>query len=141
MAGQCTLKNWNYLEPQYQYFPDRTDLGGYSEAMDYVPIYQGYMNCKDEDTAFTDPAITQIRTYGGQQFCNNCRCFASTLKSVSQQLLKAGVPQYGLCYKANCAHSQYLQLYVNHYWYSCPPDGGKIFIPGMTGYVVCPAAR
>ncbi len=26
------------------------------------------------------------------------------------------------------------------YWYACPPDGGKLYIPGFTGAFHCPAA-
>jgi hypothetical protein len=50
-----------------------------------------------------------------------------------------------MCFASNCYRSDYLQIAVRSggiaYWYRCPPDGGKIFVPGFTGRVTCPPAR
>jgi hypothetical protein len=46
----------------------------------------------------------------------------------------------------NCYKPDYLQIAIKgqlgkaSYWYKCPSEGGKLYIPGFTGAFHCPVA-
>ena len=80
-AGTCNLIHYSSIPDKLDvWFPNDTTLGGYSDAMDYVPIYQTYMNCKDTNgpdyniinSRLTDSQLKQVETvntirgYGNQ---------------------------------------------------------------------------
>jgi hypothetical protein len=163
MAATCVIKNWDeFLGPKYMWFTDTFGQpdplkGGNSDAMDFVPIQVGFMNCRDKNAAATaaklnmaklssqdrrqQEALITIRTYGGQEMCENCRCIESTLKTATNEIFQSGVPMFGLCYRTNCVHAEYLQVNIQGVWFSCPPEGGAIYIVGMTGQLQCPVAK
>lgn len=139
--------------------------GGYNNAMDYVPVYVGYWNCmyanpKDNSTAVgggdtgsklkefvsSFGSALDMETFGGQARCPQCRCLSSSLMELTKGY-NPQQPQYGLCYRVNCYRPDYLQIAIRSMissdlsvWYSCPAEGGKLYIPGFTGTVVCPKA-
>lgn len=139
--------------------------GGYNDALDWLPIQTGWSNC-----AFSAPAsnVTQSSSYvstlsslasqftsgsadmtkmGGQSHCPTCRCMKSSLMEMSRLAVDLKFPRYGLCYRTNCARSDYLQIAVlgqwgaKPYWYRCPKAGGKLYIPGFTGSLQCPPSE
>ncbi|KAA0172575.1 hypothetical protein FNF27_05929 [Cafeteria roenbergensis] len=139
-------------------------VGGHSAAMDFVPVRVGYWSClsswpsvNDSGRSVADPgsdtevsqevkeAASAATDFGGQSYCRECRCFASSLYEVTKGVPPLGGP-HGLCYAHNCYRSDYLQVAVkgvqgNIAWFRCPPDGGKIFVPGFLGRLTCPPAK
>lgn len=139
-------------------------VGGFSAAMDYVPVRVGYWSCLASSPAVnassraatesgggaevsdaTQAAASSRTDFGGQSYCRDCRCFTSSLFELTKGVPPTGGP-YGLCYAHNCYRSDYLQIAVkgvqgNVAWFRCPPDGGKIFIPGFIGRLTCPPAK
>jgi len=140
--------------------------GGYNNAMDYAPVYVGYWNCmyakpKDNGTAIgggdtgsklkefasSFGSAIDMETFGGQARCPECRCLTSSLMELTKGY-NPQQPEYGLCYRMNCYRPDYLQVAVRSaistdasFWYSCPTAGGKLYIPGFTGTIVCPPAE
>jgi hypothetical protein len=141
-------------------------VGGFSDAMDQVPIQLGYWSClysafptnsstrneggtgaagSDAGSAIQSGSNTLLKL-GGQTFCKQCRCFQSSLRELTTGTTSP--VRYGMCYAANCYRSDYLQVAVRSgtggdgvSWYRCPPAGGNVFIPGFTGTLVCPPAK
>ena len=87
-----------------------------------------------------------MQKFGGQQRCPTCRCMPSSLMEMSSGNLVTTFPSYGLCYRTNCAMATYLQIAIKGqfdgqtYWYACPQEGGKLYIPGFFGALTCPPA-
>jgi pentapeptide MXKDX repeat protein len=138
-------------------------VGGWSSAMDYVPVRVGYWNCQDTGPTTTsltrdgeggdiDNATTLVssamdsKLFGGQSHCPSCRCLVSSLMDVTKLNINPSFPRYGLCYRTNCFRSDYLQVAIRSQftnridWYRCPVEGGKLHIPGYTGALHCPPA-
>ncbi len=170
------------LPPDYQYFTavnvtrafSRVEapegVGGWSDAMDFVPVRNAYWNCQDSEPSPTrvvaegsdgggvgvggtsanvtvlQERATESKLFGGQSHCPNCRCFISSLLDLTKLSLDPAFPRYGLCYRSNCYTANYLQVAVRSQltnridWYKCPPAGGKLHIPGYTGALHCPVA-
>lgn len=183
-TGTVTL-NDNCISPtscglpsMYQYFTDadaaralgktqgdsRT-TGGFSSALDFVPVRLGYWNCADnqpksnnsdsgQNGGDTNPLsqllsggdTDNMKLFGGQAYCPECRCFKSSLMDLSSGKLDTNFPTYGLCYRHNCFQEDYLQFAIESQvgrdtkWYRCPPGGGKIYIAGFSGAFHCPNA-
>lgn len=138
--------------------------GGFSNAMDYVPVFVGYWSCMDSAAVGNSSATTgdggfslssvsslfgsssDMSLFGGQARCQQCRCFKSSLLELTKSINPA-FTTYGLCYASNCYKHDYLQVGIKGilggktiYWYACPPGGGKLYIPGFTGSFHCPNA-
>jgi len=142
--------------------PDRT--GGFSAAMDFAPVRFGYWSCLYSSAASNTSsraasesdggvdfgstvgdAASASSGFGGQTLCKDCRCFVSSLLELSKGV-RPGAGVYGLCYAHNCYRPDYLQVAVRGgdgaaSWYRCPPEGGRIFIPGFSGRIQCPPAK
>ena len=137
--------------------------GGYNDAMDYIPVPVGYWNCMFQQQSGNSSASpeggfsissitskfgssTDMAKFGGQARCPSCRCLNSSLIEMSSGNLNPDFPRYGLCYRTNCARPDYLQIAVKGqldskaYWYRCPTAGGKLYIPGFFGSLMCPPA-
>lgn len=138
-------------------------VGGFSASMDFAPVRYGYWSClnsapggNSSSRASTESggsvsigdevgaASSDQTSRGGQTLCRDCRCFQSTLNELINGIA-VGRAAYGMCFAANCYRADYLQIAVRSggvaYWYRCPSDGGKIFVPGFTGRVTCPPAE
>ncbi|KAK3269811.1 hypothetical protein CYMTET_21763 [Cymbomonas tetramitiformis] len=138
-----------------------TSRGGFNSAMDYVPVRVGYWSCLDKQihnkesamrtewgTALNfgskfSPAALDATKFGGQAHCPECRCFLSSLMDAATA--NPTFPEYGLCYPSNCVKSDLLQVGIQKlegvYWYRCPKEGGKMYIPRLTGSILCPPAK
>lgn len=137
--------------------------GGFSAAMDYVPVPVGYWSCNTptaslnvssgeassglQNFASLFGVSTDMKVLGGQARCPTCRCMQSSLVGVTNGIVGSGV-SYGLCYRTNCYRPDYLQVAIKGqfgsttaYWYKCPVEGGKVYVVGFTGSIVCPPAR
>jgi hypothetical protein len=59
----------------------------------------------------------------------------SSLQAVTSINFNPTFPKLGLCYRMNCYKEDYLQIAVvdpfvrKLFWYKCPSEGGKIYIP------------
>ena len=80
---------------------DPSVLGGFSSAMDYVPQRIGYWSCQNTKPSnasssqlaleagdldlrtITEGAEDEMRLFGGQAYCPECRCFVSSLMDFS----------------------------------------------------------
>ena len=138
-----------------------SSTGGYSNALDYRPIFAGYWSCLDAtppnspgqtgEQGFNDgtnlnASITanyDLKVSGGQTRCPDCRCFVSSLQNYANKLVKV-TQLTGMCYRFNCYHSDYLQVGItsaalsSYEWYPCPAGGGKVYVPGYAGHLSCP---
>lgn len=139
--------------------------GGFSNAMDFVPVRVGYWDCS---TAIPTANVTtasegsspgfsnfasffgdanDMMKFGGQARCPECRCMRSSLMELTRTVTP-NFAVYGLCYRTNCYRSDYLQVAIKGqfgkntvYWYKCPTNGGKVYITGFTGSIHCPDAE
>ena len=138
--------------------------GGYSSAMDFVPVKIGYWSCANTKPAgntsqqlaqeggdvdlgtLTQGTEEQMRLFGGQAYCPTCRCFVSSLMEFSSGKVDPNFPRFGLCYRSNCFRKDYLQFAIQDQiggdvtWYKCPSGGGKLYIAGFSGAFHCPKA-
>ncbi|KAK3243697.1 hypothetical protein CYMTET_46666 [Cymbomonas tetramitiformis] len=134
---------------------------GYSSSLDYVPTRIGYWNCLDDEEDTGETSMTEdggqslswgssftgagedSSSFGGQLHCPECRCFISSLIEVRKA--STSFPRYGLCYPSNCIKEDVLQVGISKsdgiYWYRCPSDGGKVYIPRLVGSIICPPAQ
>ena len=137
--------------------------------MDYVPVPVGYWSCIYADASTganasqagdTASAVAQATGYfksqlasitvGGQARCPTCRCLQTRLSAPATYAATLQLPDIGGCYRANCYRPDYLQVAILgatagitsrfSFWYSCPPEGGKLFVPGFLGSLTCPPA-
>ena len=131
-SGVCNNVNTNCgsdtgcpLPPDYQVFGN-SGQGGWSDAMDAVPVMLGYWNCQDDapspatllaqrsmvPTNYTQvmPTTKEAGLFGGQSHCPDCRCFTSSLQELSRLAFNPAFPKYGMCYRANCYKADYLQV-------------------------------
>mmetsp|Transcript_24598 Transcript_24598/g.85538 ORF Transcript_24598/g.85538 Transcript_24598/m.85538 type:complete len:1188 (-) Transcript_24598:195-3758(-) len=168
------------LPSMYQYFDaagaqaafgtrqavDPGTTGGFSSAMDFVPVSIGYWNCQDSKagngssllerqsggSGFSlattlSGASDNMKLFGGQAYCPDCRCFVSSLMDFTSGKINPNFPRFGLCYRSNCYRDDYLQFAIESQvgrdttWYRCPPAGGKLYIAGFSGAFHCPAAE
>jgi len=146
-----------------------TAVGGYQASMDYVPVPVGYWSCMYSDASTganasqagdTASAVSQATgffkaqlssvTVGGQARCPTCRCMQTRLSAPATYAATLTLPNLGGCYRMNCYRPDYLQVAILgatagitssfSFWYSCPPAGGKLFVPGFLGSLTCPPA-
>ena len=156
---------------QYDYFDD-PGRGGYNSAMDFAPIRVGYWSCSHQSMSkgseiedsgamhkvrqfLSGDTEEEMKLYGGQDHCPECRCFSSSLtdlrnmKAQREGTARFSLQRFGLCYPANCYAEDGLQFGImfnniaksGRYWYSCPKEGGAVLIPGLYGTMYCPPAR
>jgi hypothetical protein len=89
-------------------------------------------------------------TVGGQARCPNCRCMQTRLSAPATFAYTLSLPNIGGCYRTNCYRPDYLQVAILgatagitssfSFWYSCPAQGGNLFVPGFLGSLTCPPA-
>jgi len=139
--------------------------GGFSSALDFVPVRLGYWNCQDTKASngtsgggntggdsvdfgsLLGGATDNMKLFGGQAYCPSCRCMKSSLKDFSSGSVNTNFPTYGLCYRTNCPTAATLQFAIESQtggkttWYGCPPNGGKLYIAGFSGSIRCPIAE
>lgn len=128
----CELHSWpNGVPGSSRHFKDDF-LGGFSDLLDYCPVYRSYSNgACDRQQAYADwvPA-------GGQEHCPQCRCFEGTTDSF--------FGDSPLCFRRRCLNSTTLQLRLGGRWRDCPPHGGRIYLSAYNddsgGSVQCPPA-
>ena len=120
--------------PEHQrHFGKGSTLGGYSPLLDYCPVYRAYSN----GDCTTKGAYFNYMPQGGQERCEQCRCFDSTTTTSFRN--EPG------CYRMRCLNASTLEVHVGAQWRRCPSaDGGKIFLSPLkddsSGSVVCPPA-
>ena len=140
--------------------------GGTVPSFDAAPVRWAYRSCADASTASADGAsggegslsapdayfLNATRAgvqFGGQVTGPASRCFRSSLQNVFT--FPAPGQRLGLCYPANCADAQTLQVGVSQpcvlflsaecvAWYTCPPAGGDLYVPRFIGALACPPA-
>lgn len=144
--------------------PRAGNTGGFSASMDYVPVQIGYWSCLDSKAAenvtgrvneesggfdfnnLIGGAEDDMKLFGGQARCPECRCFVSSLMEIVEGVNPL-FPRYGLCYRSNCYQPDYLQIAIKNQlgdtvnWYKCPSEGGKMYIAGFSGAFHCPPAE
>lgn len=154
------------LPPMYTY---ASKGQGYSSAMDYAPVASGSWNCQHQKpsssgassggevglngtvevatdfSAVFSALRTDVEKFSGQAHCPECRCLKSSLREWYRAIDITNT-HYGLCYRTNCYQEEYLQFAMSGgiggtAWYTCPKEGGKLYIPGFTGALVCPPAK
>ena len=169
--GSITNDQYPYLPTMFQYEgingqslgADPALYGGTNGAMDYVPYRYGFWNCKDSlamassdivpeggvspslGASWSSGGSKSVEVNSGQEHCPECRCFLSSLTDFSQFLTNPTLSRFGLCYPSNCFMKNHLQIGIMKafgiYWYKCPPQGGRMYIPGFVGAVHCPEAE
>lgn len=124
----CYLQNIGNLPSQFQYFTDST-LAGIDTLADYCPYYDAYSNgyCVDVSLQGTSPVDI------GEEYCEDCRCFDSSLFHNSPTPNK---PTQG-CYRTFCVNSTALKVKLGDYWYNCP-NGEEIGAVNFGGKLKCP---
>jgi hypothetical protein len=71
MSSAVTLSNVGCvgascpLHPVFRYFAGSAVRGGYSQALDFAPVYVGFWNCRDDDAADVRGLGVELRDAGG----------------------------------------------------------------------------
>lgn len=115
----CDLQTYSAaLPPGMQHFDDPT-LGGYSELLDYCPVYRAYSNGHCTATG-------EAATAAGEEQCETCRCVARRTGaegSGSGSGLGTLRPE---CHRTRCLNSSSLEVRLAGHWRACPPEGGVV---------------
>ena len=128
----CDLTVYAHALPAAQRYFDDAHRGGYSELLDYCPVYRSYANgdCTDGSRL----ASTWL-PQGGQERCEQCRCFEATTNSFAPR------PS---CFRMRCLNHSRLEMRVGERWRACPAEGGDIYLAPLaddvTGRIACPPA-
>lgn len=130
--------------------------GGFSAAMDYVPLQVGYWACNTNnpvgnvsagvdgvDSGFSNfqnlfGSRDDISVFGGQARCPQCRCMKSSLMELTRTITPT-FNVYGLCYRESparlrCVHHAVLQRVT---WHMLPPPAPSPQAPTATGTTTC----
>lgn len=127
----CELTHHDNLPPHQRYFGESSTLGGFSELLDYCPVYRAYSNggCTQKGNFY------DWMPNGGQERCTHCRCFDSTAM---------GWRSEPSCFRIRCLSSNELEVHVGGSWHRCEAGGGTInlapYKDDSGGTVTCPAA-
>lgn len=148
----CELKTYSFLPPSYRYFEGHPTLGGYSEMLDFCPVYRAYSNgnCADPANAGPSPERRMSFLGGGQeadeepsstsyfgpaeadpnQFCPTCRCFETSAGDGLHT--PAGEEGHELqpgCFRMRCVNERSLHVHLGSgRWVSCPEEGGVVHV-------------
>ncbi|KAJ1624123.1 hypothetical protein T492DRAFT_912026 [Pavlovales sp. CCMP2436] len=138
----CELKRYERLPADERYFPDDFSLAGYSQMLDYCPVYRAYSNgdCTDRSNspgsfgpriAFVDELSGDeiVSAFGPQavdpsQYCPSCRCFETDAPTLMSTSTHPGALAPG-CFRFRCVDERTLQVHLGeNRWASCPEPGG-----------------
>jgi len=121
------------LPAQYKYGSDGasgTDL--YSE---YCPHFAAYLQTTGVQSYCTWPEAQITQTVDkGESYCQNCRCFVSSLG----QGVSSGTSVSPSCYNVLCTSPSTLKIIVNKVYYTCPV-GTSLAVEGYGGTLSCPS--
>lgn len=163
----CELKRYPWLPADERYFAGSPSVGGYSQMIDYCPVYRAYSNgdCTGVDNAPASlgPPIalvdaldagTSVSLFGPQhvdaaQFCPSCRCFETDALSPAVAAAGGGGRERALtpgCFRFRCTDERSLQLHLgDSRWAACPERGGVARLASADGHgkplhIKCPPA-
>lgn len=163
----CELKRYSWLPEELRYFaPADQTLGGYSQMLDYCPVFRAYSNgdCTDATNApgALGPPIAFVDALDGDasvslfgprlvdqsQFCPSCRCFETD--AISPAMPQGGGGRESAlapgCFRFRCIDQRTLQLHLGDgRWAGCPEAGGVARLPstdahGKALHIRCPPA-
>jgi hypothetical protein len=158
----CELKRYSFLPADERYFEREPELGGYSQMIDYCPVFRAYSNgdctdvsnaprAHDSALAFVDAAAgaEAVSLYGPRfvdqaQYCPSCRCFETDAPALADGM-RAGPLSPG-CFRTRCADARTLHVHLGEgRWASCPEGGGIVRLVGDDArgkplHVKCPPA-
>lgn len=98
---------------------------------DTCPYIRGFVDAWCIDP--TEEGVKSPIQDTGEEFCENCRCFMSTLFKRSP----SGGTNQPICYKTACVDASTLKVHVDDWWYDCPKGGG-VAIKDYGGEISCP---
>lgn len=108
----------------------RGHCGGSDESLVSCDYIKGY-----SDAWCIDSTKSRSGLDSGEQYCEDCRCFRSTLAKNSP----TGLTARPLCYKTACVDSNTLKVWVDSFWYDCP-EGDDVAAINFGGAITCPKA-
>lgn len=162
----CELKRYSWLPSDERYFAHDGGLGGYSQMLDYCPVFRAYSNGDCTDTANapgglspqigfvdaldagTSAALFGPRVVDASQYCASCRCFETDAASAVGGAA-GGARGSALapgCFRFRCIDERTLQVHLGGgRWAGCPPLGGVARLQdedarGKPLHVKCPPA-
>jgi len=120
------------LPSYYQYGSDHASSG--DELSDYCPRLANYVldNVDSYCTWIEDKPNTAVDK--GENYCDTCRCFMSTLAADASQ----GTDVNPGCYKQFCAGPAQLKIIINSIYYPCPA-GSTLVAENFGGELTCPS--
>jgi hypothetical protein len=131
-TAYCDLTNHGKSLPEeHRYFADPYQ-GGFSELLDYCPVYRSFGNGDCTDGGSSGSWMPQ----GGQERCDHCRCFESSTNAYWTDRPS--------CFRMRCLNASRLEVRAGGQWRVCPEHGGKVYLSPMnddvTGSILCPPA-
>jgi len=128
--ASCILNKYDDALPLGNQYFSNPKLGGGDSLADYCPYYKGDLTgwCYDESNADM-PALID----NGETFCENCRCFPSSLV----RDFPFGGSRRLACYRIECAGVSDMRVKVGKLWYTCTPNA-TISVEGYGGHIYCP---
>jgi hypothetical protein len=126
--GVCGIKNYDNMDPEFQYFDYDSTLGGSDMYLDYCPVVKQYEggNCRG-----LEPTPTETESDYGEQVCENCRCIEGTYSKKNEP------HHHAACHWVECKHG-YSLIHVGKKVVKCPAKGGSVKVPGYNGVLYCP---
>ena len=160
----CKLYKFNKPLPKdYQYFNKDTSIGGYNKLGDYCPYGIEWSDVDGESLGSCLTGI-RIRENLGENICENCRCFHSTLipentvykhfnsNKLDYNIRKyiKNIPKRASCIEVKCKketslvnkneYENRLYLLLDQLEVKCPSNGGFVSLDGYFGSIECPRA-
>jgi|NorSeaMetagenome_1021524.scaffolds.fasta_scaffold75421_1 hypothetical protein len=116
----CDLQTYSApLPPSMRHFDEPT-LGGYSELLDYCPVYRPYRDGHCTASGW------DIAAAAGEELCETCRCIARRTGSVDSGSGSGSGSLRPECHRTRCLNSSALEVRLAGLWRSCPPEGGIV---------------
>ena len=129
----CELMHHDKMPKSQHYFGQSSSLGGFSDLLDYCPVYREYSN--GDCTEGPSSTFSSWMPSGGQERCAHCRCFEST--SMNWRAEPA-------CFRMRCLNTTTLEIHAGGSWRRCEPGGGTInlepYKDDSGGSITCPPA-
>jgi hypothetical protein len=144
-------KNKIEVPKPFQYFDD-PKISGSSDFGDYCPYPVEWYDDSNRQPIGSCRNGMQLRPELGEQICENCRCFISSLvnediyhkeiKSDNKTLFFSNLNNNrAACYEAKCKIENKkvkLIILIEDKVIKCPKNGGILTIEGYKGFIHCP---
>ena len=134
--GYCKFYKNEAIPSIYQYFSDAPNKGGKGN-IEYCPITQKEDDAQSQVFNFYPGSCYNGLLYRnglGEDFTNHSFCAISTVIPNTEEYRKYNNYRRAVCYPMYCTNTT-LTIQINHFYLTCPREGGVLSIPNQSGYI------